>query len=74
MSENENPISIQLLATKKKKKKKDTKGIAYNNWMYLVINIPDIRLIWLDQVISSVCHLYIVSMNTFVLPQSKVCS
>ena len=23
-------------------KKKDTKGFAYNNWMYLEINIPDI--------------------------------
>ncbi len=27
--------------------------IAYNNWMYLEINIPDILLIPLDQVTNS---------------------
>ncbi len=31
-------------------KNKDTKGIAYNNWMYLEINTPDIRLILLNLV------------------------
>ncbi len=60
-----NPIKMGLTVPKIQTilfslKQYDTKGIAYHNWMYLEINIPDIRLIPLD-------HLTFVNSDSFCL-------
>ena len=53
--------------------KQDTKGIAYKNWMYLEIKIPDIGLILLDRVTYTVKSTwdrrdYMSSLNSKLSP------